>query len=86
MDFLINKKWSLQILFFLKNKQNISYRNIKNKLQIPNSTLSIRLTELTNHKYIEKSVYGSVSKPHYTDYKITNIGLECINSLNYDKL
>jgi len=77
----INKKWAICILFFLCDSKNKSYKSIKNILQIPNTTLAIRLNDLVSHGYIEKFVYGSINKPHYTDYKITSLGLEYINSL-----
>lgn len=78
---LINKKWSLQILFSLYHKQEINYKTIKNNLKIPNTTLAVRLRELVEIKYIEKFIYGSIRKPHNTTYKITNLGLERINNI-----
>ena len=76
----INKKWVIQILFLVCNKQ-VSYKNIKNILSIPNSTLTKRVNELTQIGYVEKFIYGSISKPHYTEYKITQKGLDVINSM-----
>ena len=79
---IINKKWTIQILFHLRNhNKQLSYKKIKQQLNIPNSTLAIRLTELTKYKYLDKFIYGSVSKPHYTEYKITNLGIQYINSV-----
>lgn len=78
---IINKKWVIYILFTLQNRQKVSYSSIQNILQIPKSTLNRRLNELVKYKYLQKYVYGSVSKPHYTEYQITNLGLNCINNL-----
>jgi len=77
-----NRKWAIQILFILYNKNKLSYRKIKTILQIPNSTLSLRLNELTKIDYLQKFVYGSINKPHYTEYQITDFGLNYINSLH----
>jgi len=82
---IINKKWSIQILFVLFSGTKISYKSLKNILSIPNSTLSLRVNELVKIRYIERYVYGSTSKPHNTDYKITQIGLNYINNLINDK-
>lgn len=78
---IINKKWTILILFILYNKKKKSYKSIKNILQIPNSTLALRLNELVQCKYINKFIYGSINKPHYTDYEITNLGLDYINNM-----
>jgi len=78
---LINKKWVIQILFVLQKEQKVSYKSIKNIIQIPKTTLNRRLFELTKYQYIEKYVYGSISKPHHTEYKITNLGLHNINNM-----
>ena len=77
----LNKKWVIQILFVLYNKNKISYKNLKNIISIPNSTLSLRVNEMVKYGYLERFVYGSISKPHYTEYKITHLGLEYINNL-----
>lgn len=73
---IINQKWVIQILFVLYNQKRQSYNSIKKKLDIPNSTLSLRVVELTKYKFLERFVYGSKSKPFYTDYKITKLGLD----------
>jgi len=77
---IINQKWSIGILILLSNNKKHSYRSIKHT-GIPNSTLSLRLNELVKNKYIEKFIYGSISKPHYTEYKITSFGLDYINNM-----
>lgn len=77
---IINRKWVIQILCLVSDKQ-VSYKNIKNILSIPNSTLTKRVNELTQIGYVEKFIYGSISKPHYTEYKITRIGLDIINNM-----
>lgn len=77
----IIKKWVIQILSMLYNEQEFNYTNIKNNLKIPNTTLSIRLRQLVEIKYLEKFIYGSIRKPHNTTYKITDLGLEYINSI-----
>lgn len=81
MSEIINKKWSIQILIFLSSKEKVSYKSLKNILHIPNSTLSLRLGELTQLNYLQKFIYGSISKPHYTEYQITKFGLDVINSI-----
>jgi len=78
---VMNKKWVLQILILLQNNDEVSYRNIHKFLKIPTSTLTDRLRELVECKFIEKHVYGNVRGPHYTDYKITEFGLHYINNL-----
>jgi len=84
---IINKKWSFQLLVILYTKQKLSYKTIKTVLQIPNSTLALRLEELVKYKYLQKYIYGSVSKPHYTEYEITQVGLDYINNLfNFEKI
>jgi len=78
---ILNKKWSILILFSLYPKQELNYNTIKNNLKIPNTTLAVRLGELVEINYLEKFIYGSIRKPHNTTYKITNLGLEYINSI-----
>ena len=78
---IINKKWTIQLLLFLHCKNQISYKSIKNSIQIPNSTLALRLNELVKYNFIEKFVYGPTNKPHSTEYKITTTGLDHINNL-----
>lgn len=78
---IITQKWSVQILFILYSNKKISYKKIKNILQIPNSTLSLRVNELTKYNYLKKFVYGSVRKPHYTEYQITEFGLDYLNNI-----
>ncbi len=75
----VNQKWVLQILFITCTQK--SYRNIRLTLGIPNSTLSIRLAELVKFDYLEKFIYGSVSKPHYTEYVITKLGRKYLDDL-----
>jgi DNA-binding HxlR family transcriptional regulator len=83
---LITKQWMIFILITLRKEQRISYRKIANTSQIPTSTLSIKLKELVKYRFIEKFVYGSVSKPHNVDYKITEFGMNCLNNvLSYNK-
>jgi len=78
---IINKKWTLPILFILQGNKQLSYKKIKTILNIPNSTVSLRLNDLVECKYIEKFIYGSISKPHYTEYQITKFGLDYLNNL-----
>lgn len=78
---IINKKWVIQILLLLQNGKRYSYRKIKDKTEIPNSTLALRVVELEKYNFITRYVYGSKSKPHYTNYEITQIGLNHLNSL-----
>ena len=82
---ITTKKWTIPILFILRNNNQLSYRKIKYISQIPNSTLSLRLNELVKYKYLEKFIFGSISKPHYTEYKITEFGLDCLNKLVLSK-
>lgn len=82
----VHKKWVIQILSMLYNEQEFNYTGIKNNLKIPNTTLSIRLKQLVEIKYIEKFTYGSIRKPHNTTYKITNLGLQYFNNLFYEKV
>lgn len=78
---IITQKWVIQILFMLSSKQKVSYKNIKNILQIPNSTLSLRVNDLVKINYLQKFIYGSLSKPHYTEYQITDFGLDYLNNI-----
>lgn len=78
---IVTQKWIILILFVCKTNQKISYSSFKNILNIPNSTLIIKLNELVKYKYLQKFIYGSVSKPHYTEYQITPFGLDTINKL-----
>jgi len=78
---IINKKWSLSILLFLHGREKTSYRQIKKSLQIADSSLNRRLNELTKEMYLEKFVYGSISKPHCTEYEITSLAVNRINNL-----
>ncbi len=84
---IINKKWVIQILWMLQNQQKVSYGDIQKILQIPKSTLNRRLNELVQYKYLTKFVYGSISKPYYTEYQITSLALNHINNLipDYNK-
>lgn len=77
----LNKKWVIQILFVLYDKNKYSYKNLKNIISIPNSTLSLRVNEMVKYGYLKRFVYGSISKPHYTEYKITDLGLEYVDNL-----
>lgn len=78
---VITQKWALHILFILSDKKRHSYKSIKNNLVIPNSTLSLRVVELTKYKFIQRYIYGSVTKPYYTDYEITEFGLNYLNDM-----
>jgi len=78
---LITKQWMIFILITLKKEDRISYKKIAQRSQIPTSTLSIKLKELVKYRFIEKFIYGSVSKPHNVDYKITNLGIDCLNNV-----
>lgn len=76
---MLSKKWVLQILFITCTQK--SYRFIRITLGIPNSTLSMRLGELVKLGYLEKFTYGSISKPHYTEYVITKLGLKYLDKI-----
>ncbi len=76
----INLKWAIKILSILRDGTRHSYKSIK-KRGIPNSTLTLRVNELTKYRFIEKFIYGSKSKPYYSDYKITKFGLDYLNSI-----
>lgn len=78
---VITQKWGLHILLVLSDKKRHSYKSIKKILNIPNSTLSLRVVELTKYKFIQRYVYGSITKPYYTDYKITEFGLNYLNDM-----
>ena len=78
---VINQKWAIFILIALHKGERFSYKKITQTSQIPTSTLSMRLKELVNYKFLEKFVYGSVSKPHNVDYKITDFGLQYLNNV-----
>lgn len=78
---LITKQWIIFILITLRNQQRMSYKKIAQISQIPTSTLSVKLRELAKHGYVEKFVYGSARKPHNTDYKITDLGINCLNKI-----
>ena len=78
---LITKQWMIFILISLRNQQRMSYKKIAQISQIPTSTLSVKLKELTKYGYVEKFVYGSTRKPHNTDYKITELGINCLNNV-----
>jgi len=81
---LVNKKWVVQILFTLHNRQKLSYKLLKNTLCIPNATMAIRLDEMVKLRYLERFVYGSISKPHYTDYQITDFGVRYVDEMVKD--
>ncbi len=78
---LITKQWMIFILITLRKKQRLSYKKIAQTSQIPTSTLSIKLKELIKYRFIEKFVYGSIRKPHNVDYKITELGMSCLNNV-----
>jgi len=78
---LITKRWMIFILITLRKEQRISYKKIAQTSQIPTSTLSIKLKELVKYRLVERFVYGSISKPHNVDYKITELGASCLNSV-----
>lgn len=78
---IITQKWTLFILISLRKRERISYKKISQISQIPTSTLSIRLSELVQCNFIEKFVYGSIRKPHNTDYTITDFGIDYLNRL-----
>lgn len=77
----IIQKWAIPIMFVLYNEQKFSYNKLRGMLDIPNSTLSLRLNELIKYKFIEKFIYGNPRGPHYTDYQISDFGLKYINNL-----
>jgi len=78
---IITKQWMIFILITLRNQQRMSYKKIAQTSQIPTSTLSVKLKELVKYRFIEKFVYGSIRKPHNTDYKITNLGVNVLNEV-----
>jgi len=78
---MVTKQWIIFILIALRKGNRISYKNISIISQIPTATLSVKLRELIKYKYVEKFVYGSIRKPHNTDYKITNLGLSVLNGI-----
>lgn len=78
---LITKQWMIFILITLRKEQKISYKKISQLSQIPTSTLSIKLKELVKYKFVEKFVYGSITKPHNVDYMITELGIICLNNV-----
>jgi len=78
---IINKKWIIQILIILSNKKKLGYGKLQRLLLIPTSTLTIRLNELVKNDIIEKFVYGNPRGPHYTEYKITDIGMVSIYTI-----
>jgi len=78
---ILGKQWAFSILLFLYGRENVTYRQIKKSVQISDTSLCRRLNELVKYKYLEKFVYGSISKPHYTEYKITDFAIKYINSL-----
>ncbi len=76
-----NKKWAIQILLLLHGNNPVRYKQIKQLLHISDSSLSRMLKELTKEKYITKFTFGSIRKPHHTEYEITNLAVEYINNL-----
>ncbi len=78
---VIHKKWVIQILFLLYSGKQISYKKIKELASIPNATLTTRVNELTKYGYMQRFVYGSKTKPHYTEYCISETGKKYIDDL-----
>jgi len=78
---IIKKKWIIFILILLQKNQKLSYKQISQFLHIASSSLSPKLNELVKYKFIEKFVYGSISKPHHTEYSITELGLQMLNDV-----
>lgn len=78
---LITKQWMIFILITLRKEQRMSYKKIAQTSQIPTSTLSVKLKELLKYRFVEKFIYGSISKPHNVDYKITELGIICLNNV-----
>lgn len=78
---LLKKKYIICILFYLANKKEISYGEIKDTLQIPNATLAIRLGELVSCNLLEKFTYGETNRPHNTGYLLPTPRLDYINTV-----
>jgi len=78
---IITKQWMIFILISLRKNKMLSYKQISQISQIATSTLSPKLKELVKYKFIEKYEYGSVSKPHRTEYQITNLGINVLNDV-----
>ena len=76
---LISRKWSIQLIYILKEGKRIRYKNLKEQLhkgwkkgKISDATLSSRLTELTEEGIIAREVFTEI--PPKVEYYLSEKG------------
>ena len=76
---LISRKWSIQLIYILKEEKRVRYKNLKEQLhhgwkkgKISDATLSSRLTELTEEGIIAREVFTEI--PPKVEYYLSEKG------------
>lgn len=83
---IISRKWTIQLFFLLQENQKLRYNEIRHSLQkgwknnkISDSTLSARLTELTEEGLLERKVFTEM--PPKVEYSLTEEGRSLTQAL-----
>ena len=83
---MLGRQWTIPLILFLgKQAEGIRYSEIRNNLceessnVIGDSSLSRKLTELTNLGIIDRKSYDEV--PPRVEYGLTNIGMSLFHAL-----
>ncbi len=76
---LISKKWSIQLIYILKDCKRVRYKNLKKQLhrglrigKISDATLSSRLAELMKEGIIDREVFAEI--PPKVEYYLSQKG------------
>ena len=77
----IGQKWKLLILWYLHEKENTRYNELKRRIPgITNIMLTKSLRELETSGLVNRKVYDS--NPPKVEYSLTALGLELMPAMN----
>lgn len=76
---LISRKWSIQLIYILKDCKRVRYKNLKKQLhrglrrgKISDATLSSRLAELMKEGIVDREVFAEI--PPKVEYHLSQKG------------
>ncbi len=76
---LISRKWSIQLIYILKDSKRVRYNNLKKQLhrglskrRISDATLSSRLAELMKEGIVDREVFAEI--PPKVEYYLSQKG------------
>ncbi len=83
---LVSRKWSIQLIYILKEGKRVRYKNLKEELhrgwkkgKISDATLSTRLAELTEEGIIGREVFTEI--PPKVEYYLSEKGQKLSEAL-----